>query len=88
MSDTSDAHRKAIERLLRPVEGDRVEVVVVYRRDSDYEAYELELEKLRAENKRLQQDIYTWTMMGNQYLSTLDEKRRLEIILRKHKIPF
>lgn len=88
MPDTSDARLEALQRLLRPLDDGRVEVVVTYRRHEDYEAYELELEKLRAENKRLQQDIYTWTMMGNQYLSTLDEKRRLEMILRKHKIPF
>ena len=88
MSEYADARVEALERLLRPLSDGRAELVVTYRRHEDYEAYEQELEKLRAENKRLQQDIYTWTMMGNQYLSTLDEVRRLQMILRKHKISF
>lgn len=50
--------------------------------------YELEIEALRAENERLQRDIYTWTMTGNQYLKALDEINRLSRILRKYKIPF
>lgn len=87
MSDV-DARLRALERLLRPLDDGRSEIVVTYRRHEDYEAYERELQTLRDENKRLHQDIYTWTMMGNQYLQTLDELRRLQKILRKHNIPY
>lgn len=84
----SDARQRALESLLRPLEGDRVELVVTYRRHDDYEAYERELEELRNQVKRLQQDLYSWTVMGNKYLQTLDELHRLEKILRKHNISF
>ena len=88
MSDIPEISQKALERLLRPLEDGRVEVVVTYRRHEDYDAYERELASLREQVERLQRDIYTWTNMGNQYLATLDELRRLQRILRKHQIDY
>ena len=79
---------EALQRLLRGLDDGRLEVVVTYRRFEDYEAYERELDVLRDQVKSLERDIYSWTMMGNQYLESLDELRRLQKILRKHKIPF
>lgn len=85
--DHADIVQKAIERLLRPSDG-RLEIVVIYRREDDYIAYEQELNALREKVKRQEQDIYTWSLMGNKYMAALDELRRLEAILRKHKIPY
>lgn len=84
----ADARLRALERLLRPLDDGRAELVVTVRHIEDYEAYERELDALRSENRRLQQDIYTWTMTGNQYLQSLDEIRRLQKILRKHGIAY
>lgn len=85
--DRAEIVQKAIERLLRPSDG-RLEIVVIYRREDDYIAYEQELNALREKVKRQEQDIYTWSLMGNKYMAALDELRRLETILRKHKIPY
>lgn len=85
---SEESRSEALERLLRPLDDGRMELVVVYRRDSDYDVYEQQLYDLREQIKQLQRDIATWTVMGNQYLSTLDELRRLQKILRKHNISF
>lgn len=84
----AETRYEALQRLLRPLDDGRMELVVTYRRFEDYDLYEQEIAKLRDQVKRLERDIITWTTMGNQYLQTLDELRRLEKILRKHNIPF
>ena len=83
-----DVRLQALESLLRPLDDGRAEIVVTYRRYEDYEKYEQELSDLRARLKRAEQDIYTWSNIGNQYTAALDEIRRLEKILRKHDIPY
>lgn len=88
MSQGEEIRLEALQRLLRPLDDGRMELVVTYRRFEDYETYESELYMLREKIRQLERDIGTWTMMGNQYLSTLDELRRLQKILRKHNISF
>lgn len=83
-----ETRQEALQRLLRPLEDGRMELVVTYRRHEDYEVYEQQLYELREQIRQLQRDIVTWTVMGNQYLSTLDELRRLQKILRKHNISY
>ena len=85
-----DVRRQALESLLRPLEPSdgRAEIVVTYRRFEDYERYEVEIEELKRKLKRAEQDIYTWSTVGNQYTAALDEIRRLEKILRKHGISY
>lgn len=83
-----ETRHEALQRLLRPLDDGRMELVVTYRRHEDYDVYEQQLYDLREQVKQLQRDIATWTVMGNQYLSTLDELRRLQKILRKHNISF
>lgn len=87
---SQDARLKALQRLLQPLapSDDRPEVVVTYRRFEDYERYEVEIEELKRKLKRAEQDIYTWSTVGNQYTAALDEIRRLEKILRKHGISY
>lgn len=41
--DSLEISRAALERLLQPLTGDRVEVVVTYRRYDDYAAYERQI---------------------------------------------
>lgn len=84
----SDARLRALESLLRPLDDGRLELVVTYRRFEDYDSYERLIEELQDQVKRLQQDLYSWTVMGNKYLQTLDELHRLEKILRKHNISY
>ena len=83
-----ETRQEALQRLLRPLDDGRMELVVTYRRHEDYDVYEQQLYDLREQVKQLQRDIATWTVMGNQYLSTLDELRRLQKILRNHNISF
>lgn len=49
--------RAALERLLQPLTGDRVVVVVIYRRYDDYGAFERELSDLNQKYKRAQDDV-------------------------------
>lgn len=88
MTPNEETRQEALQRLLRPLEDGRMELVVTYRRHEDYEVYEQQLYEMREQIRQLQRDIATWTVMGNQYLSTLDELRRLQKILRKHNITF
>lgn len=64
--DSPDVSRAALERLLTPPEGDRMELIVTYRRYDDYEAYEREIADLRQRYQRVQDEVYRWQLMGQQ----------------------
>lgn len=51
--DSPDVSRAALERLLTPPEGDRMELIVTYPRYDDYEAYEREIADLRQRYQRV-----------------------------------
>lgn len=78
----------ALEKLLRRRPDGRYELLVVIRRDIDYEEYEARIKALEARNKSLEQQIYRFSMMANQYIDANDEIRRLKQVLRDHHIPF
>lgn len=84
--DSPDVSRAALERLLTPPEGDRMELIVTYRRYDDYEAYEREIADLRQRYQRVQDEVYRWQLMGSRFLETFDEINRLEELLRRHHI--
>lgn len=86
--DSPDVSRAALERLLTPPEGDRMELIVTYRRYDDYEAYEREIADLRQRYQRVQDEVYRWQLMGSRFLETFDEINRLEELLRRHHISF
>lgn len=86
--DSPDVSRAALERLLTPPEGDRMELIVTYRRYGDYEAYEREIADLRQRYQRVQDEVYRWQLMGSRFLETFDEINRLEELLRRHHISF
>lgn len=86
--DSPDVSRAALERLLMPPEGDRMELIVTYRRYDDYEAYEREIADLRQRYQRVQDEVYRWQLMGSRFLETFDEINRLEELLRCHHISF
>lgn len=86
--DSPDVSRAALERLLTPPEGDRMELIVTYRRYDDYEAYEREIADLRQRYHRVQDEVYRWQLMGSRFLETFDEINRLEELLRLHHISF
>lgn len=86
--DSPDVSRAALERLLTPPEGDRMELIVTYRRYDDYEAYEREIADLRQRYQRVQDEVYRWQLMGSIFLETFDEINRLEELLRRHHISF
>lgn len=86
--DSPDVSRAALERLLTPLEGDRMELIVTYRRYDDYEAYEREIADLRQRYQRVQDEVYRWQLMGSRFLETFDEINRLEELLRRHHISF
>lgn len=86
--DSPDVSRAALERLLTPPEGDRMELIVTYRRYDDYEAYEREIADLRQRYQRVQDEVYRWQLMRIRFLETFDEINRLEDLLRRHHISF
>ena len=86
--DSPDVSRAALERLLTPPEGDRMELIVTYRRYDDYEAYEREIADLRQRYQRVQDEVYRWQLMGSRFLETFDEINRLEELLLRHHISF
>lgn len=86
--DSPDVSRAALERFLTPPEGDRIELIVTYRRYDDYEAYEREIADLRQRYQRVQDEVYRWQLMGSRFLETFDEINRLEELLRRHHISF
>lgn len=78
----------ALEKLLRRRSDGRYELLVVIRRDIDYEEYEARIKALEARNKSLEQQLYRFSMMANQYIDANDEIRRLKQVLRDHHISF
>ena len=81
-----DTH--ALEKLLRRRSDGRYELLVVIRRDIDYEEYEARIKALEARNKSLEQQLYRFSMMANQYIDANDEIRHLKQVLRDHHISF
>lgn len=78
----------ALQKLLRRRSDGRYELLVTIRRDTDYEEYEARIKALEARNKSLEQQIYRFSMMANQYISANDEIRRLQQLLKSHHISF
>ena len=78
----------ALQNLLRRRSDGRYELLVTIRRDTDYVEYEARIQALEARNKSLEQQIYRFSMMANQYISANDEIRRLQQLLRAHHISF
>lgn len=78
----------ALQKLLRRRPDGRYELLVTIRRDIDYVEYEARIEALEARNKSLEQQIYRFSMMANQYISANDEIRRLQQLLKSHHISF
>lgn len=78
----------ALEKLLRLRSDGRYELLVVIRRDIDYDEYEARIRALEARNKSLEQQIYRFSMMANQYIDANDEIRHLKQVLRDHQISF
>lgn len=83
-----DPHAAALEKLLRRRPDGRYELLVVVRRDTDYDDYEARIKALEAKNESLQQQIYRFSMMANQYVDAYDEIRRLERLLKDHHIAY
>ena len=83
-----DPHTAALEKLLRRRSDGRYELLVVVRRDTDYDEYEARIKALEARNESLQQQIYRFSMMANQYIDAYDEIRRLERLLQDHHIAY
>lgn len=83
-----DSHTAALEKLLRRRSDGRYELLVVVRRDTDYDDYEARIKALEAKNENLQQQIYRFGMMANQYIDAYDEIRRLEKLLKDHHIAY
>lgn len=78
----------ALQKLLRRRSDGRYELLVTIRRDTDYAEYEARIEALEACNKSLEQQIYRFSIMANQYISANDEIRRLQQLLKAHHISF
>ena len=78
----------ALQKLLRRRSDGRYELLVTIRRDTDYAEYEARIAALEARNKSLDQQIYRFSMMANQYISANDEIRRLQQLLKSHHISF
>lgn len=78
----------AFQKLLRRRSDGRYELLVTIRRDIDYVEYEARIEALEARNKSLEQQIYRFSLMANQYIDSNDEIRRLKQLLKDHHISF
>lgn len=78
----------ALQKLLRRRSDGRYELLVTIRRDTDYEEYEARIKALEASNKSLEQQIYRFSLMANQYIDSNDEIRRLKQLLKDHHISF
>lgn len=78
----------ALQKLLRRRSDGRYELLVTIRRDIDYAEYEARIEALEACNKSLEQQIYRFSLMANQYIDSNDEIRRLKQLLKDHHISF
>lgn len=77
-----------LQKLLRRRSDGRYELLVTIRRDTDYAEYEARIEALEARNKSLEQQIYRFSLMANQYIDSNDEIRRLKQLLKDHHISF
>ena len=78
----------ALQKLLRRRSDGRYELLVTIRRDIDYVEYEARIKALEARNKSLEQQIYRFSLMANQYIDSNDEIRRLKQLLKDHHISF
>lgn len=78
----------ALEKLLRQRPDGRYELLITYRRDTDYADYEARIEALEARNKALEQQIYRFSMMAGQYVDALDDLQRLKRLLQDHHIAY
>lgn len=78
----------ALQKLLRRRSDGRYELLVTIRRDTDYAEYEARIEALEVRNKSLEQQIYRFSLMANQYIDSNDEIRRLKQLLKDHHISF
>lgn len=78
----------ALQKLLRRRSDGRYELLVTIRRDTDYMEYEARIAALEARNQSLEQQIYRFSLMANQYISANDEIRRLQQLLKVHHISF
>lgn len=83
-----DFYTAALQKLLRERPDGRCELLVVIKRDTDYAEYEARIKVLEARNKSLEQQIYRFSMMVNQYIEANDEIRRLKRLLLDHHISF
>lgn len=83
-----DNSSSALQKLLRRRSDGRYELLVTIRRDTDYEDYEARIKALEARNKSLEQQIYRFSLMANQYIDSNDEIRRLKQLLKDHHISF
>lgn len=82
------SYTNALEKLLRQRPDGRYELLITYRRDTDYADYEARIEALEAENRALEQQIYRFSMMAGQYVDVYDEMRRLKRLLQEHQIAY
>lgn len=78
----------ALQKLLRRRSDGRYELLVTIRRDTDYAEYEARIEALESRNKSLEQQIYRFSLMANQYIDSNDEISRLKQLLKDHHISF
>lgn len=78
----------ALQKLLRRRSDGRYELLVTIRRDTDYEEYEARIKALEVRNKSLEQQIFRFSLMANQYIDSNDEIRRLKQLLKDHHISF
>lgn len=83
-----DSYAAALQKLLRERPDGRCELLVVIKRDTDYVDYVSRIAVLEAQKESLQQQIYRFSMMADEYISAYDEIRRLKRLLSDHHIPF
>lgn len=78
----------ALQKLLRRRPDGLYELLVTIRRDTDYAEYEARIEALEGGNKSLEQQIYRFSLMANQYIDSNDEIRGLKQLFKDHHISF
>lgn len=84
----TDPYTAGLQKLLRRRSDGRYELLVVLKRDTDYEDYESRIASLEGQIDSLKQQVYRFSMMANEYISAYDEIRRLKRLLQDHDIPF
>lgn len=65
---------------------DAKHIVVHLRNADDIQALVAENQRLEADLKKAQRDIFTWVGIGQKYHDCLDELKELRLLLRKHGI--